>query len=285
MSNRTLKIANVLIGLGIGLLLLGIALSYATFEPYLATLLQSRTIATAPPLSREIVADEATVVALLPFNEPASVVVTDASPTPTVPGTPHVASVPAQPTPGLLDPTPESEQRLTPQPTATPQPQGIVPTRIRISAIQLDAPVVSTDWEVLETAEGVQGIWQVPNWRAAGWHNTSALLGVAGNTVLNGHNTTYGEVFRDLYKLKEGAEILLEGEDGSTYTYTVEALYILKEANEPLEVRLENARYILPTLDERLTLVTCHPYGSTRNRLIVIARPASALLPAEGEQP
>jgi sortase (surface protein transpeptidase) len=48
---------------------------------------------------------------------------------------------------------------------------------------------------------------------------------------------------------------------------------ILPEAGQPLGVRRENARYVMPTDDERLTLVTCHPYGSLRNRLIVIARP------------
>ena len=40
-----------------------------------------------------------------------------------------------------------------------------------------------------------------------------------------------------------------------------------------MEVRLKNARHILPTEDERLTLVTCHPYGSLQYRLIVIAFP------------
>ena len=47
------------------------------------------------------------------------------------------------------------------------------------------------------------------------------------------------------------------------------------DAGLPLEVRVKNASYIQPTRDERLTLVTCHPYGSLRNRLIVIARPVS----------
>lgn len=283
LSTKALKTANILIGIGIGLLLLGIGFSYSTFAPYLATLLRSRSIATAPPLSQQIVAQEATVITLLPFDEPASVVAPQALPT-TI-ETPVTASTPPRPqtTPMLLDPTPELEVVVTPQPTATPLPQGSMPTRIRISDIRLDAPVVAIDWEVVETADGVQGIWQVPNWRAAGWHNTSALLGVPGNTVLNGHNTTYGEVFRDLYKLKEGAEILIDGENGSVYTYVIESLYILREANQPLEVRLENARYILPTTDERLTLVTCHPYGSIQNRLIVIARPVSRNSSVEGE--
>lgn len=283
MSTKVLKLANILIGVGIGLLLLGIGYSYSTFQPYLTTLLRSRSIATAPPLSQDVLAQEATVIALLPFDEPALIVTSQ--PLPTAIETEAGPSTPPQSraTPTLLDPTPELEVPAMPQPTATPQPQGSLPVRIRISDIRLEAPVVAIDWEVVETVDGVQGIWQVPNWRAAGWHNTSALLGVPGNTVLNGHNTTYGEVFRDLYKLKEGAEILIDGEDGLTYAYVIESLYILKEANQPLEVRLENARYILPTTDERLTLVTCHPYGSIQNRLIVIARPVSVFPSVEGE--
>jgi LPXTG-site transpeptidase (sortase) family protein len=280
-SIKALRIADFLIVLGIGLLLVGIVWFYPTFRPYLETLWQVRDIPTAPPLDDAIVAEDATVVALLPFEgtPPLAVI----SPTVTVSRSASLPPVNRQATPVMLDTTPTPTPAAAPQPAATPQFAGIAPARIRIPAIRLDAPVVPIDWEVLETADGVQGIWKVPDWRAGGWHNTSALLGVPGNTVLNGHNTTYGEVFRDLYKLQVGAEILLEGEDALTYTYTVESLYILREANQPLEVRLENARYILPTTDERLTLVTCHPYGSIQNRLIVIARPALATLPAEGE--
>ncbi|HXK43770.1 MAG TPA: sortase [Anaerolineae bacterium] len=283
MSVRALKIANILIGVGIALLLAGIGLSYPTFEPYLETLFQTRDLATAPPLGPGVLAAEATAAILLPLDEPAPPVPVEPSPTPTTPGRGLEAPIQPQPTPALFEPTSEPSAWPVPWPTPTPL-WGTAPVRIRIPAINLDAPVTPVEWAPLETADGAQGIWQVPNWRAAGWHSSSALLGVPGNTVLNGHNTTYGEVFRDLYRLQEGAEILLEGENGLTYTYGVEALYILKEAHQPLEVRLENARYILPTTDERLTLVTCHPYGSIQNRLIVIARPAPAP-PSEGEHP
>jgi len=107
---------------------------------------------------------------------------------------------------------------------------------------------------------------------AAGWHETSAPLGVPGNTVLNGHNTTHGEIFRDLYTLEVGDAIIVYSGD-TLYAYAVTEILILPEGGQPLEVRIENARYILPTDDERLTLVTCHPYGSLRYRLIVIAHP------------
>jgi len=93
-----------------------------------------------------------------------------------------------------------------------------------------------------------------------------------GNTVLNGHNTTNGEVFRDLYTL-EARDTIIAYSGDTPYTYIVTEVLILPEADQPLEVRLENAHYILPTGDERLSLVTCHPYGSLRYRLIVIAKP------------
>jgi sortase A len=43
----------------------------------------------------------------------------------------------------------------------------------------------------------------------------------------------------------------------------------------PLSVRRKNAQWIMPTGDERLTLVTCWPYEWPGNshRVIVVARP------------
>jgi sortase A len=48
---------------------------------------------------------------------------------------------------------------------------------------------------------------------------------------------------------------------------------ILPERDQPIEVRLANARYIQPTDDERLTLITCWPYESNTHRVVVIAFP------------
>ena len=36
---------------------------------------------------------------------------------------------------------------------------------------------------------------------------------------------------------------------------------------------MENAAWIMPSEDERLTLVTCWPYTSNTHRLIIVARP------------
>jgi len=147
-----------------------------------------------------------------------------------------------------------------------------LPSRIVIPTIGVDALIVPISWQAVEVGDQTQAAWEVPDMYAAGWHETSAPLGVPGNTVLNGHNTTHGEIFRDLYTLEVGDAIIVYSGD-TLYAYAVTEILILPEGGQPLEVRIENARYILPTDDERLTLVTCHPYGSLRYRLIVIAHP------------
>jgi hypothetical protein len=49
---------------------------------------------------------------------------------------------------------------------------------------------------------------------------------------------------------------------------------IVPEKDQPLEVRRENARWIGPSNDERLTLVTCWPRHDNTHRLILVALPA-----------
>jgi LPXTG-site transpeptidase (sortase) family protein len=193
-------------------------------------------------------------------------------PTPTpMPSLPSSTATPLPPT--AISPTSTSTAMPTRTRVPTPTPTPALPTRIVIPAINVDAPVIPVSQHVIEVDGQAQATWDVPEEYAAGWHETSASLGVHSNTVLNGHNTTNGEVFRDLYTLDTGTVITVYA--GSTpYTYTVTEILILPEAGQPLEMRIENARYIMPTDDERLTLVTCHPYGSLRNRLVVIAHPA-----------
>ncbi len=48
---------------------------------------------------------------------------------------------------------------------------------------------------------------------------------------------------------------------------------ILPDRGQPDEVRRENARWIQPTEDERITLTTCWPYTSNTHRLIIVAKP------------
>ncbi len=155
-----------------------------------------------------------------------------------------------------------------------PTPADLPPDRLSIPRLNLTVPVEAVGMVLSEVAPGVIE-WGVPDHRAAGWLNTSAPFGLAGNTVLDGHHNIKGEVFRNLWMLKKGDEILLYAGEQER-RYTVNEVLILPEKDQPLEVRLANARYIQPTDDERLTLITCWPYENNTHRTVVVAYPDNA---------
>ncbi len=154
--------------------------------------------------------------------------------------------------------------------------KGLVPERIVIPAIHLDAPVVPSHYWVIKVDNQLFQQWLAPDKFAAGWMATSATLGQPGNTVLSGHHNVFGEVFRYLVDLSVGDTIQLYS-GNMLFTYQITNKMILPERDEPISVRLENARWLLPSTDERLTLITCWPYVSNTHRLIIVARPISHL--------
>jgi sortase A len=162
----------------------------------------------------------------------------------------------------------------TPRAAAAPaRGASETPARIVIPAINLDAPVepVSLIYKKGDPAE-----WGVLDKRAGGWHNTSARLGEIGNLVINGHHNIRGRVFEHLKDLKPGDLIFVYG-NHIEQAYAVTERRLLKERGQPVQVRLEHARYIAPTLDGRLTLVTCWPPRDYSHRLILVARPVQGV--------
>lgn len=156
-------------------------------------------------------------------------------------------------------------------PIGPPIPPG-PPTRLVIPAIGLDAPVVPADSKTISIAGKEYQQWKAPDRFAVGWHTTSAEPGQLGNTVLNGHNNIKGEVFKNLERLSVGDQIQVYSYEG-VFSYEIANLMILPEKYEQLDTRMNNAQWILPSQDERLTLVTCWPYKSNTHRLIIVARP------------
>jgi sortase A len=186
--------------------------------------------------------------------------------------TPPPCLLPESPPSGEADPTPRATS--APPLATAPALQAVPPERLLIPAIELDAPVEPAGWLTIQLDGALYGQWQVPDF-AVGWHRTSAGLGEKGNTVLNGHHNVYGQVFRRLEELRPGDELTLIG-GRREYTYTVEKRVILTERGQPVEVRLRNADWIMPTDDERVTLITCWPYSSNTHRLVLVARPAGS---------
>jgi sortase A len=137
-------------------------------------------------------------------------------------------------------------------------------------------------WELIDHDGTMASEWIVPK-DAAGWHMNSALPGHGENVVLSGHHNIEGKVFRYVVDLNLGDRISLYVHDG-IYDYVVTDKYILKETGMSLSVRKKNAQWIMPTGDERLTLVTCWPYEWPGNshRVIVVARPPDYIAPDLG---
>ncbi len=197
--------------------------------------------------------------------------------------------------PGLTDPLPNPTAEVKPanhtDSTSTPQPAiptqlaaelaaaptvepGVVykPDRLVIPAIKLDASIIPSKMTMIKIGGDFFEQWQAPNEFAAGWNSDSAPLGQPGNTVLIGHHNEYGKVFAHLVDLKSGDFILLYS--GATpFIYVVANTMIVPEKFQELDVRLQNARWVEPTNDERITLVTCWPPDNNTHRVIIVARP------------
>lgn len=155
-----------------------------------------------------------------------------------------------------------------------------IPDRIVIPAIELDAPILYAKLKELLYQGQTYDQWLAPNSYAAGWHFTSVHLGEIGNLVLDGHHNVNGKVFGRLFEVKE--RDLIRIYSGSFYMkFVVTNKLILPEKSTGIATRLDNARWILPTSDQRLTLVTCWPQDSNTHRLVIAASPASGLLDSD----
>lgn len=164
--------------------------------------------------------------------------------------------------------TPHETGTLAP----TPLPEAI--GRIQIPALGHDYPIVPVSWRIKIIDGQPVAMWETVN-GAVGYIPTSAKPGEPGNTVLTGHTRGDGKgEFQNLRDLKPGDEIRLYDAEGNLYLYRVEQVLLLQEVGVPLEQRRENAKYMDPTEDTRLTLITCWPEWVYTHRVIVIAKPA-----------
>lgn len=97
--------------------------------------------------------------------------------------------------------------------------------------------------------------------RGPGHFPGTPLPGENGNSAIAGHRTMYGHPFNRLHELEPGDEIRTYT-DGDSATYRVSAVEIHKPSDTYVAAN---------TQDDRLTLTTCNPIGSARQRLVVIA--------------
>ena len=130
-------------------------------------------------------------------------------------------------------------------------------TRIKIPAINVDVVVV-------------EGTTQSALRAGAGHYPQTPLPCEAGNVGIAGHRTTYGKPFHNLDLLHPGDPIILETPVGKC-TYKVVRTQIVLPTD---------THVVDQTPVPMLTLTTCHPKGSARQRLVVQAQLQGAPTPA-----
>ena len=135
--------------------------------------------------------------------------------------------------------------------------QGSAIARMQIPAIGVDKTVV----------EGVR----VSDLRKGpGHYPTTPLPGQAGNASIAGHRTTYGAPFGEIDKLLPGDQIMVTTIQGE-FIYEV---VTQGEGHGHFIVAPNQVEVLDQDFSEnpnRLTLTACHPKGSARQRIIVVA--------------
>ncbi len=136
-------------------------------------------------------------------------------------------------------------------------------TRIKIPALSVDTVVVEgTTTSALRAG--------------AGHYAQTALPCENGNMAIAGHRTTYGKPFANIDQLKPGDTITLETPIGRC-DYEVEKAPAPFRSPAGMQAAWIVAPNDLRVIDNdpakaELTLTTCHPKGSAKERLIIRAR-------------
>lgn len=179
----------------------------------------------------------------------------------------------------------QSEQlaRLWAEPAARPVPGAapVVLTPIRGDAFaKLHVPALE-DYTPVNVVEGVSvadlkkgGPGHIPG---------TALPGELGNVVLSGHRTTYGAPFNRWAELSPGDVVVVETRD-SWFTYTITGSDIVAPTAVEVTYAVPGDPDATPTR-RLLTMTTCNPKYSARERLIVSAEQTARSSKAAGLPP
>ena len=152
-------------------------------------------------------------------------------------------------------------------PPAPPPPPAPVPVELGSGIAVLRIPRLG-DWndrppvvvEGVTTADLKKGPGHIPG---------TALPGEVGNVVLSGHRTTYGAPFERFGELQPGDAVVLETRD-TWFTYTVTGTQIVRPTAVEVTYPVPGDRGATPT-QRLLTMTTCHPRFSARQRMVVSA--------------
>jgi sortase A len=119
--------------------------------------------------------------------------------------------------------------------------------------------------------------------KGPGHYPGTALPGSVGNVVISGHRTTYGAPFNRVDELRAGDPIVVETRD-TWFTYRVTSEQVVSPSAVEVTYAVPGDRNAVPT-KRLLTLTTCNPKYSAKQRLIVHALLDTALPKSAGDPP
>jgi sortase A len=160
----------------------------------------------------------------------------------------------------------------TPEDLLRPIPLGSGVAVMRI-------PRFGRDWaKVVVEGVGVHDLRDGP-----GHYPGTAVPGQVGNFVVSGHRTTYGAPFNRVDELKPGDAIVVETRD-TWYTYRVTATEVVAPTAVEVTLPVPKERGAKPS-KPLITLTSCHPKYSARQRFIVYGELGETVKKAEGVVP
>ncbi|MDT7537202.1 MAG: sortase [Actinomycetota bacterium] len=149
---------------------------------------------------------------------------------------------------------------------------------IRIPHIGMTGKVSSHGARVV-----VEGVSHEDLKKGPGHYPGTALPGAVGNMVISGHRTTYGAPFNRVDELHAGDAIVLETRD-TWFTYRVTSEQVVSPSAVEVTYPVPGDKTAVPT-KRLLTLTTCNPKYSAKQRLIVHALLQSSLPKSLGDPP
>ena len=162
-----------------------------------------------------------------------------------------------------LDPAVTTTSRL-PATTAPPLAPELIPADGE-AAGQIVIPAIGVDWVYVEGVS-VDDLKKGP-----GHYPETPMPGQAGNAAIAGHRTTYGQPFHNVDELEPGDEITINTVQGH-FTYEVRQTVIVA----PSQVEVLGSDHWdfdgdPATAHNSLTLTSCNPKYSARERIIIAA--------------
>ena len=126
----------------------------------------------------------------------------------------------------------------------------------------------------------VEGVGTDDLKRGPGHYPGTQLPGQVGNFVVSGHRTTYGAPFNRVDELRSGDAVVVETRD-TWYTYTVTVNEIVRPTAIEVTYPVPKDAEAKPT-KALLTITSCHPKYSARQRIVVYAELADTRAKSDG---